>query len=159
MTPELPPPSAAPELRLMNNARRIRDTGLAILVWIVLIGVFFWGLAHIAGPVLMFALGAIIAYALTPLVGRLGRVMPRWLALIIVYLGLLVVIAAAIFLLVVAVFQEFGPLVDQINKWLTVAGRQWGSRHHRLPEEPWPHPGSDQQPDRRSGQLPQRLRG
>jgi hypothetical protein len=58
MTPELPPPSAAPELRLMNNARRIRDTGLAILVWIVLIGVFFWGLAHIAGPVLMFALGA-----------------------------------------------------------------------------------------------------
>ena len=71
MTPELPPPNAAPELRLMNNARRVRDTGLAILVWIVLIGVFFWGLAHIAGPVLMFALGAILAYALTPLVGRL----------------------------------------------------------------------------------------
>ena len=87
-----------------------------------MIGVFFWGLAHIAGPVLMFALGAIIAYALTPLVGRLTRVMPRWLALIIVYIGLLVVIAAAIFLLVVAVFQEFGPLVDQINKWLQSQG-------------------------------------
>ena len=42
MTPELPPPSAAPELRLMNNARRIRDTGLAILVWIAVIGVIFW---------------------------------------------------------------------------------------------------------------------
>jgi predicted PurR-regulated permease PerM len=122
MMPELPPPSAAPELRLMNNARRIRDTGLAILVWIVLIGVLFWGLSHIAGPVLMFALGAIIAYALTPLVGRLARVMPRWLALMIVYLGLLVVIAVAIFLLVVAVFQEFGPLVDQINKWLAAQG-------------------------------------
>jgi predicted PurR-regulated permease PerM len=106
----------------MNNARRIRDTGLAILVWIVLTGVLFWGLAHIAGPVLMFALGAIIAYALTPLVGRLSRVMPRWLALIIVYIGLLVVIAAAIFLLVVAVFQEFGPLVDQINEWLQSQG-------------------------------------
>ena len=92
MTPALPPPNAAPELRLMNNARRIRDTGLAILVWIVLIGVLFWGLAHIAGPVLMFALGAIIAYALTPLVGRLSRVMPRWLALIIVYIGLLALI-------------------------------------------------------------------
>ena len=149
MTPELPPPSAAPELRLMNDARRIRDTGLAILVWVdafvavpaglaqiaalVLISplapivaypltTLFWGLAHIAGAVLMFALGAIIAYALTPLVGRLTRVMPRWLALIIVYIGLLVVIAAAIFLLVVAVFQEFGPLVDQINKWLQSQG-------------------------------------
>jgi predicted PurR-regulated permease PerM len=122
MTPELPPPSAAPELRLLNNARRIRDTGLAILVWIAVIGVVFWGLSHIAGPVLMFALGAIIAYALTPLVGRLARVMPRGLALMIVYLGLLVVIAVAIFLLVVAVFQEFGPLVDQINKWLASQG-------------------------------------
>jgi predicted PurR-regulated permease PerM len=122
MTPELPPQNAAPELRLMSNARRVRDTGLAILVWIVLIGLLFWGLAHIAGPVLMFALGAIIAYALTPLVGRLSRVMPRWLALIIVYIGLLVVIAAAIFMLVVTVFQEFGPLVDQINKWLQEQG-------------------------------------
>jgi predicted PurR-regulated permease PerM len=122
MTPALPPPNAAPELRLMNNARRVRDTGLAILVWIVLIGVFFWGLAHIAGPVLMFALGAIIAYALTPLVGRLSRVMPGWLALIIVYLGLLVVIATALFLLVVAVAQEIGPLIDQINKWLAAQG-------------------------------------
>jgi predicted PurR-regulated permease PerM len=122
MTPALPPPNAAPELRLMNNARRVRDTGLAILVWVVLIGVFFWGLAHIAGPVLMFALGAIIAYALTPLVGRLSRVMPGWLALIIVYLGLLVVIATAIFLLVVAVAQEIGPLIDQINKWLAAQG-------------------------------------
>jgi predicted PurR-regulated permease PerM len=122
MTPELPPPSAAPELRLMNNARRVRDSGLAILVWIVLIGVFFWGLAHIAGPVLMFALGAIIAYALTPLVGRLARVMPRWLALIIVYLGLLVVISAVLFLLAVTLFQELGPLVEQVNKWLAEQG-------------------------------------
>jgi predicted PurR-regulated permease PerM len=122
MTPELPPPSAAPDLRLMNNARRMRDTGLAILVWIVLLGILFWGLSHIAGPVLMFALGAIIAYALTPLVGRLSRVMPRGLALAIVYLGLLVVIAAVIFLLVVAVAQEIGPLVDQINKWLQSQG-------------------------------------
>jgi predicted PurR-regulated permease PerM len=122
MTPELPPPSAAPELRLMNNARRVRDTGLAILVWIVLIGLLFWGLAHIAGPVLMFALGAILAYALTPLVGRLARVMPRWLALIIVYLGLLVVLAGVVFLLVETVFQQFGPLVTKVNDWLSSQG-------------------------------------
>jgi predicted PurR-regulated permease PerM len=122
MTPELPPPGAAPELRLMNNARRVRDSGLAILVWIAVIGVVLWGLAHIASPVLMFALGGILAYALTPLVGRLARVMPRWLALMIVYLGLLVVIAAVIFLLVATVFQEVGPLVDKVNAWLQSQG-------------------------------------
>jgi predicted PurR-regulated permease PerM len=48
--------------------------------------------------------------------------MPRGLALMIVYLGLLVVIAAVIFLLVVAVAQEIGPLVDQVNTWLASQG-------------------------------------
>jgi predicted PurR-regulated permease PerM len=122
MTTEAPPPSAAPEFRLMSNAKSARDTGLAILVWIVLIGFALWGLAHIASPVLMFALGAILAYALTPLVRRLARVMPRALALLIVYLGLLVVIAAVIFLLVATVFQEVGPLVNRVSQWLQSQG-------------------------------------
>ncbi len=122
MTPELPPPANAPELRLMNNARRVRDSGLAILVWIAVIGIVLWGLAHIASPVLMFALGGILAYALTPLVGRLSRVMPRWLALIIVYLGLLALLAGVVFLLVETVFQQFGPLVTKVNDWLASQG-------------------------------------
>jgi hypothetical protein len=38
MTPDLPPRSDTPTLRLMNHPRRVLDTGLAILVWIAVIG-------------------------------------------------------------------------------------------------------------------------
>ena len=48
--PDLPPRSDTPMLRLMNNPRRVLDTGLAILVWIAVIGVVLWGVAHVAAP-------------------------------------------------------------------------------------------------------------
>ena len=121
-TPDLPPRSDTPALRLMNNPRRILDTGLAILVWIAVIGVVLWGLAHIASPVVMFTLGAILAYALTPLVRVLAHIMPRVLAVLIVYLGLLVVLAGVIFLLVATVIQQVGPLVERVSAWLQSPG-------------------------------------
>jgi hypothetical protein len=106
VTPDIsaasPPRSDAPTRRLVNHPSRVLDTGLAILVWLAVIGVVLWSLAHVAGAVLLFALGAILAilailaYALTPLVGRRSRIMPRWLALIIVYLGLLLALAGVI---------------------------------------------------------------
>jgi predicted PurR-regulated permease PerM len=119
---ELPPRSDTPTLRLMNHPRRVLDTGLAILVWLAVIGVVLWSLAHVAAPVVMFTLGAILAYALTPLVGRLSRIMPRMLAVLIVYLGLLVVMAGVIFLLVATVIQEVGPLVERVSAWLQAPG-------------------------------------
>jgi predicted PurR-regulated permease PerM len=122
MTPDLPPRSDTPTLRLMNNPRRVLDTGLAILVWLAVVGVVLWGLAHIAAPVLMFTLGAILAYALTPLVRVLAHIMPRVLAVLIVYLGLLVVMAGVIFLLIATVIQEVGSLIDTVNTWLQSPG-------------------------------------
>jgi predicted PurR-regulated permease PerM len=119
---ELPPRIDAPTLRLMNHPRRVLDTGLAILVWLAVIGVVLWSLAHVAAPVVMFALGAILAYALTPLVGRLSHIMPRVLAVLIVYMGLLVVMAGVIFLLVATVIQQVGPLVERVSAWLQAPG-------------------------------------
>ena len=119
---ELPPRSDTPTLQLMNHPRRVLDTGLAILVWIAVIGVVLWSLAHIAAPVVMFTLGAILAYALTPLVRVLTHIMPRVLAVLIVYLGLLVVLAGVIFLLVATVIQEVGPLVERVSAWLQSPG-------------------------------------
>jgi hypothetical protein len=48
---ELPPRSDTPTLQLMNHPRRVLDSGLAILVWLAVIGVVLWSLAHIAAPV------------------------------------------------------------------------------------------------------------
>ena len=66
-------------------ARR-RDIPIAILAWIVLGILIFWALGHIARSIIIFAIAALLAYALTPGVKLLERVVPRVVAIIIVYL-------------------------------------------------------------------------
>ena len=66
-------------------ARR-RDIPIAILAWIVLGMLIFWALGHVARSIVIFAIAALLAYALTPGVKLLERVVPRVVAIIIVYL-------------------------------------------------------------------------
>ncbi len=66
-------------------ARR-RDIPIAILAWIVLGILIFWALGHVARSIIIFAIAALLAYALTPGVKLLERVVPRVVAIIIVYL-------------------------------------------------------------------------
>jgi predicted PurR-regulated permease PerM len=66
-------------------ARR-RDIPIAILAWIVLGMLIFWALGHVARSIIIFAIAALLAYALTPGVKLLERVVPRVVAIIIVYL-------------------------------------------------------------------------
>jgi predicted PurR-regulated permease PerM len=65
-------------------ARR-RDIPIAILAWIVLGMLIFWALGHVARSIVIFAIAALLAYALTPGVKLLERVVPRVVAIIIVY--------------------------------------------------------------------------
>lgn len=66
-------------------ARR-RDIPIAILAWIVLGMLIFWALGHVARSIIIFAIAALLAYAITPGVKLLERVVPRVVAIIIVYL-------------------------------------------------------------------------
>ena len=66
-------------------ARR-RDIPIAILAWIVLGMLIFWALGHVARSIIVFAIAALLAYAITPGVKLLERVVPRVVAIIIVYL-------------------------------------------------------------------------
>ena len=45
---------------------RARDRGIAILVWVVVILVFFWLVSHVITTVLLFVVAALLAYALVP---------------------------------------------------------------------------------------------
>jgi predicted PurR-regulated permease PerM len=68
---------------------RARDAGLAVLAWIAVVYVVFLALGHVAAALLLLVMGALLAYVLTPLVGLLARWIPRWLAIVLVYLALL----------------------------------------------------------------------
>src|SRR6266480_3212039 len=53
--------------------RRFMMIGLTILIWVALVGIFFWFLGVIATPVLLLFLATVLAYVLYPLVKLLSR--------------------------------------------------------------------------------------
>ena len=66
--------------------QRVRDSGVGTLAWLVIVAIAFWLLGHVARALLLLVIGALLAYTLDPVIARLGKRMPRWLAITIVYL-------------------------------------------------------------------------
>lgn len=65
---------------------------VTILGAIALIGIVFWLLALITEPIVFLLFSLVLAYVLYPLVKLLQRAMPRFLAILIVYLGVLLLL-------------------------------------------------------------------
>ena len=95
-------------------ARR-RDAALAILGWAAIIAGVLWLASHIVHTLLMLALAALFAYALAPAVTLLHRFLPKWLAILIVYVAVLAIIGAIFSLLISAVITEVSALADQVK--------------------------------------------
>jgi hypothetical protein len=79
---------------------RVRDSGVGILAWIVIVAIAFWLLGHVVRALLLFVIAALLAYALQPLIARLSKQMPRWLAITLVYLAVLAVLGGFGYLIV-----------------------------------------------------------
>ena len=112
-------------------SRRTLARWLLVLLALYTVGWLLWN----AWPALTpFVIGVVLAYLLLPLVNRLGRKMPRWLAILTVYVGgivLIVVAADYIFPPIVGQVQqliESFPSVDQIQS----IGRTWLQRYRDL---------------------------
>ena len=99
-------------------ARR-RDIPIAILAWTALAAVILWGAGHIASTILLLVLAALLAYALAPGVKLLERVMPRFLAILIMYIVVLGVVSLLIYFVVSTAVQQVGTLSTFAQYWLT----------------------------------------
>jgi predicted PurR-regulated permease PerM len=104
----------AHERRARHWAQR-RDTGIALVCWLVLLGVALWALSHVFRALLLLVIGALLAYALAPAVGYLRRFMPRWLAILIVYLALLAALGTLGTLIVQTAVAQITALVAQVQ--------------------------------------------
>lgn len=102
----------------MDRWIRARDIGIAILVWIVAILVFFWLIGHIITALLLFVVAALLAYALVPGVTLLQRWMPRPLAVAIVYLLALAVIGGLGYLLLSTTINQLISFAREIPSLL-----------------------------------------
>ncbi len=99
-------------------ARR-RDIPIAILAWTILGCIILWGMGHIVRTLLLLAIAALLAYALAPSVKILQRFMPRFLAILIMYLLVLGAISFLLYLIVTTAIEEISSLASNVQKWLT----------------------------------------
>ena len=98
-------------------ARR-RDIPIAILAWIVLGAIILWALGHVINSVLIFIIAALLAYALLPAVKLLERFMPRFFAILIVYLVVLTALGVIIYFLVNTAITQIGSLITNVQALL-----------------------------------------
>ena len=115
-----------PEPTNVKWARR-RDIPIAILAWTALIFAVLWGAGHIARTILILAIAALLAYALAPGVKMLQRFMPRFLAILIMYLIVLGLLSFLIYLIVTTAIAQVGGLATSVQKLLTPGSSGQGS--------------------------------
>src|SRR6266487_2211767 len=73
---------------------------LTILAALVLVMAILWAASHIITSLLVFAIAALVAYAIAPAVDLFHRVMPRPIAILAVYLILIALLGFALYLIV-----------------------------------------------------------
>jgi predicted PurR-regulated permease PerM len=120
------------------------DRTLKILLTIILaavVGYFGWQVVQrVLYPLTLFVMGAIVAFILSPLVKRLHQAgVPKPLAILMVYIGLLAVLSLLGYLLISPLVEQINNVaknlpngvkdiqpsatsLDQFNKWLTQQG-------------------------------------
>ena len=99
-------------------ARR-RDIPIAILAWLVLAGLIIWGSGYIVRSLLALLVAALLAFALTPGVKLLQRFMPRFLAIIVVYLVVLSGLSFLLYEVINTSISQIAALVTNIQTLLT----------------------------------------
>jgi predicted PurR-regulated permease PerM len=92
---------------------------LAILAWSAVALLLLWLAGHVIQSLLLLTIAALLAYALAPGVKLLERVMPRFLAILIVYLLVLGALSALLYLIVSTAISQFVSLSAYVRFLLT----------------------------------------
>src|SRR5947199_4135195 len=92
---------------------------LVILAWTAVALLLLWLAGHVIQALLLLTFAALLAYALAPAVKLLERVMPRFLAILLVYLVILGALSALLYLIVRTAIVQVVSLSDYVRFLLT----------------------------------------
>jgi len=92
---------------------------LAILAWTGVALLILWLAGHVIRTLLLLTFAALFAYALAPAVKLLERVMPRFLAILLVYLVVLGALGVLLYLIVSTAIAQVISLSDYVRFLLT----------------------------------------
>jgi predicted PurR-regulated permease PerM len=94
---------------------RRRNIAFTILCWIAIAGVIIWMASQVYHAIIVLVMACVLAYALFPAVEMLRRWMPRWLAILLVYLALFAVVGGFGYLLVSTAVTEVKAHIAEIK--------------------------------------------
>ena len=91
---------------------------LTILAALALVFVILWGASHIITALLIFAIAALIAYAIAPAVDLFRKIMPRPLAILAAYLIVIVLLGMLLYLIISTMVTQLTSLAQNVSKLL-----------------------------------------
>jgi predicted PurR-regulated permease PerM len=90
-----------------------------LLITVLLIGILFWLFSKVITVLLILIVAALLAYAVVPVIDLLHRVMPRFLAMVLVYLVAIGVFAGLAYLTVKTLIPQLNTLAQSITTYVT----------------------------------------
>lgn len=93
-----------------------------ILGWFALAYVIFWLLGKVGQALILLAIGALLAYVIYPLVALLQRVMPRPLAVVVVYLLVFGAIGFLLYLVGTTIIAQLRSLIQYVQSLINSNG-------------------------------------
>ena len=106
---------------LVRWSRRFLIT-LTVLGWLVMIAVLFWLIRQFSSAVILLLLGATIATVIYPVTIWLSRIMPRFLAITIVYVILVIGLGILLYFVVNVVIEQITSLSQYIQSLTNANG-------------------------------------
>jgi predicted PurR-regulated permease PerM len=89
-----------------------------LLIWVILAGILFWVFGQISRALILFAIAALFAYALYPLVKLLQRILPRPFAIAIVYLLVLTALMFLLYMVINTIVHQLTSLIQFVESYL-----------------------------------------
>ena len=97
--------------------RRLIYLGI-LLITVVLLGIFFWLASKMIVTLLILLVAAVLAYAVIPVIELLHRIMPRALAIALVYVGAIILLGLFAYLAVKSLIPQVNSLSQGVQTFL-----------------------------------------
>jgi predicted PurR-regulated permease PerM len=90
-----------------------------ILITVLLIGILFWLSSKVIVVLLILLVAALLAYAVVPVIELLHRIMPRALAMVLVYLVAIAVFGLLAYLAIKTLIPQLDSLAQNVQTFVT----------------------------------------
>ncbi|WP_220196203.1 AI-2E family transporter [Ktedonospora formicarum] len=98
--------------------RRRCFIAVTLVAWLALVAGLVWFLKLVIGPLILLTLAGLVAYVVYPLVKLVQKVMPRKLAILIVFMFMLLLLVFLLYFIVIAAIEQLASLIAWLQTFV-----------------------------------------